>query len=86
MSESQDFYLRQVALCAKAAGETDLDNQRDKFLRSQAAWQTLADRAGKTAAAKAANDAQRIAATELAALDTPELATPEPDVAPQTAD
>jgi len=53
MSEVQDFYLRQVALSAKAADETDLANQRDKYLRSQAAWQVLADRAGKTAAAKA---------------------------------
>lgn len=59
MSEAQDFYLRQVALSAKAAGESDLANQRDKHLRSQAAWQVLADRAGKTAAAKAANEAQK---------------------------
>ncbi|NKJ40841.1 hypothetical protein [Novosphingobium sp. SG720] len=59
MSEAQDFYLRQVALSAKAADESDLANQRDKHLRSQAAWQVLADRAGKTAAAKAANEAQK---------------------------
>ncbi len=61
MSEVQDFYLRQVALSAKAASDSGLANQRDKYLRSQAAWQALADRAGKTAAAKAANDAQKLA-------------------------
>ena len=44
MSEVQDFYLRQVALSAKAASDSGLANQRDKYLRSQAAWQALADR------------------------------------------
>ena len=65
MSEAQDFYLRQVAPSAKAAGETDLANQRDKYLRAQAAWQVLADRAGKTAATKAANEAQKLVQAEI---------------------
>lgn len=59
MSEAQEFYLRQVAISAQAASDSSLENQRDKHLRSQAAWQVLADRAGKTAAAKAANEAEK---------------------------
>jgi len=54
MSELHDFYLRQVALSAEAADNAALANQRDTFLRAQAAWQVLADRAGKTAAGKVA--------------------------------
>jgi purine-nucleoside phosphorylase len=59
VSEAQEFYLRQVAISAQAASDSSLANQRDKHLRSQAAWQALADRAGKTAAAKAANEVEK---------------------------
>jgi hypothetical protein len=47
-----DFYLEQAANCAKAAEETKLPNERSKFLRSQLAWQAMADRRAKLAAAR----------------------------------
>lgn len=39
-----DFYLAQAANCAKSAAEAALPNQREIFLRSQKAWQDMAER------------------------------------------
>ena len=47
-----DFYLEQAANCGKAAEETLLPNERSKFLRSQLAWQAMADRRSKLVAAR----------------------------------
>ena len=44
MTVAGNFYLNQVATCAKAANDAALDNQRETYLRAQAAWQVLADR------------------------------------------
>ena len=38
------FYLEQVATCAVAAASAALANQRETWLRAEAAWQALADR------------------------------------------
>lgn len=38
------FYLEQAALCGQAAEAATLDNQREKFLTAQKAWQALAVR------------------------------------------
>lgn len=43
MASPIDFYLEQAADCARQAAGATLDNQRDKYLQAQAAWQALAD-------------------------------------------
>lgn len=59
MSVSTEFYLRQVAVCAKAASETPLANQRDIYLRAEAAWQALADREVRTKTAREQREAEK---------------------------
>jgi hypothetical protein len=44
VSTESSFYIQQAAKCAKEAEAAMLPNQRAMYLRSQAAWQTLADR------------------------------------------
>ena len=44
MQDPARFYLDQAATCGKAADNTPLANQRETFLRAQAAWQALAMR------------------------------------------
>lgn len=58
MSTPAQFYLDQVAICARAAGASALANERAKFLRSQEAWQALADRTLAVAAARAEREAR----------------------------
>ena len=62
------FYLEQAESCAKAAADAQLPNQRDTYLRSEKAWQTLADRTAATAAARAAREAQTTAMLASSAL------------------
>ncbi len=59
MASERNFYLGQVDICAKAAEDSMLPNLREKFLRSQAAWQALADR-------KSEHEATRAISAELA--------------------
>ena len=59
MFASSQFYLNQAALCAKSAAGTLLPNQRETFLRAQAAWQALADREIEIKAARDLRDAER---------------------------
>ena len=73
MSASGKFYLAQAALCAQNAQGTALANQRDKYLRAQAAWQALADRETGIVAARDLRDAEK------AALGIAELADSEAD-------
>ena len=44
MSATVDLYLARAAESAKAANEADLANVRDRCLRAEAAWRTMADR------------------------------------------
>lgn len=52
------FYLEQAQSCAKAAADAALPNQREILLRSEKAWQTLADRTAATTAARALREAE----------------------------
>ena len=52
MSVSSQFYLEQAAKCARSADDAMLDNQREIFRRSSAAWQAMADRAIRTELAR----------------------------------
>lgn len=44
MSATSDFYLNRASECAREARETSLDNVRDRCLRAEAAWRSMADR------------------------------------------
>ena len=78
MSASGKFYLAQAELCAQSAEKTALANQKDKYLRAQAAWQALADRETGIVAARDLRDAEK-AALGIAELGNVELADGEAD-------
>ncbi len=59
MSATSQFYLEQAAKCARSADDAVLDNQREVFRRSAAAWQAMADRAIRTDTERAKRDATR---------------------------
>lgn len=44
MSTTSEFYLQRANENAKAAGETNLVNVRERCLRAEAAWRTMAER------------------------------------------
>lgn len=62
MSVSGQFFQHQASLCAASAAGCKLDNQRETFLRAQAAWQALADREFGLKAARAEREAEKAAA------------------------
>ena len=59
MSIPLQFYREQAASCARSAQAATLDNQRAIYLRSEQAWQTLADRTAATTLARAERDAAK---------------------------
>lgn len=59
MAVPEEFYLQQAALSARSASETDLPNLRDKYLRSQAAWEVLARREVATRTAREKREADK---------------------------
>ncbi len=59
MAASAQFYIDQAALCAISAEAAPLGNQRDKYLRAEAAWQALADREEEIKAARDKREAER---------------------------
>ena len=59
MSASSQFYIGQAALCARSAAGAILANERDKYLRAEAAWQALADREVGIRTARAQREAER---------------------------
>ena len=59
MSATDDFYRNQAKACAEAAERAELDNQREKFLSAQRAWEALADRTSKIQADRDARTAER---------------------------
>jgi hypothetical protein len=64
MSATDDFYRNQAKACAEAAELAQLDNQREKFLSAQRAWEALANR---TAEIQAGRDARIAEQTETSA-------------------
>ena len=44
MSVTSDFYLARAAESARDAAETNLENVRERCLRSEAAWRAMATR------------------------------------------
>jgi len=57
MSAAGDFYQNQADLCASQADSASLPLLREKYLRSQRAWQALADRAALTEIARKGREA-----------------------------
>ncbi|SFR96012.1 hypothetical protein [Sphingomonas jatrophae] len=57
MSTTSDFYTAQADACARDAAAATLGNVRDRCLRSEAAWRTMAERLqrGQTLAAARAS-------------------------------
>lgn len=47
MSQQRDFYLSRAEEARIGAEEALLDNVRDRWLRAEAAWSEMADRAGR---------------------------------------
>ncbi|MHA6719152.1 hypothetical protein ACX40Y_06825 [Sphingomonas sp. RS6] len=64
MTDSELFRARADEAGALAAG-SDLDNVRDRHLRSQAAWEAMAVRAERVATERARNEAAKQAASAL---------------------
>jgi len=59
MSVSSDFYLARAADCAREAREAKLGNVRDRCLRSEAAWRTMAERVLLAEASKSRQEAEK---------------------------
>ena len=60
MAVSTDHFLAQAEICAQAAKTADLPEQRDKYLRSQIAWEALADSEVRIRDARARRSAERL--------------------------
>lgn len=52
MSQQRDFYLSRAEEARAGADEALLDNVRNRWLRAEAAWTEMADRAQRTEAAR----------------------------------
>lgn len=64
MSASGQFYNAQAATCAANATKATLDNERDKYLRAQAAWEALATRENETQVARLKREADKLTSQE----------------------
>ena len=54
-----EFYLARADQCAKDAGETMLDNVRERHLRSREAWLAMAEKIERTNESRATAAAQK---------------------------
>jgi hypothetical protein len=59
------FYLARAEQARADADSATLDNVRDRCLRSEAAWNQLAERAAKTEQLRVAHEAAKAAALEI---------------------
>ena len=69
MTVSGQFFLNQASSCATSAAGSKLANQRETYLRAQAAWQALADREFGLKAARAQREADKADAETRVAFD-----------------
>jgi hypothetical protein len=63
------FYLARAEQARADADAATLDNVRDRCLRSEAAWNQLAERAAKTEQLRVAHEAAKAAALETSTTD-----------------
>ena len=64
MTKTQDLYLSHAAHAHALSEAADLENVRERCLRSEAAWKEMAARIGRTERLRAANEAEKEAARE----------------------
>ncbi|MGH6694989.1 hypothetical protein [Sphingopyxis sp.] len=64
MSNTSDFYLIQADKCAADAAESSLSQVRDRNLRAEQAWRTMAERLIQTEATRARQVAAAAAKAE----------------------
>jgi hypothetical protein len=62
--KSQELYLLRAADAHAEAEVADLENVRERCLRSEAAWKEMAARAERTEQLRAANEAEKAADRE----------------------
>ena len=67
MSVQHEFYLARAAEAKREADAATLDNVRDRCLRSEAAWLTMAERAERTEKMRAKSEAAKSEAARAAA-------------------
>ncbi len=67
MSIQHEFYLARAAEAKRDAEAATLANVRDRCLRSEAAWRSMADRAERTEKMRAKSEADKAAAAYAAA-------------------
>jgi hypothetical protein len=58
MADQIEFFARQAENCGRSASEATLENERQKFLSAQAAWQALADKTAHVQAEAAKRNAR----------------------------
>jgi hypothetical protein len=62
MSVQHEFYLARADEAKRDAEAATLSNVRDRCLRSEAAWRSMADRAERTEQMRARSEAEKAAA------------------------
>lgn len=67
MSITYEFATERADEAARSAASAELDNVRDRALRSEAAWRAMASQARKTAEARRVREAATAAAAAAAA-------------------
>ena len=67
MSVQHEFYLARAAEARREADAATLSNVRDRCLRSEAAWLSMAERAERTEKMRARSEADKAAAALVAA-------------------
>ena len=67
MSIQHEFYLARAAEAKRDAEAATLANVRDRCLRSEAAWRSMAERAERTEKMRAKSEADKAAAAFAAA-------------------
>jgi hypothetical protein len=66
MSVQHEFYLARAAEAKRDADAATLANVRDRCLRSEAAWRSMAERAERTEKMRAKSEADKAAAAAYA--------------------
>ncbi|HEY5721557.1 MAG TPA: hypothetical protein VIT45_04470 [Allosphingosinicella sp.] len=67
MSVQHEFYLARAAEARREADAASLSNVRERCLRSEAAWLSMAERAERTEKMRARSEADKAAAALIAA-------------------
>ncbi|NIJ06515.1 hypothetical protein FHS31_000097 [Sphingomonas vulcanisoli] len=67
MSVTLDFYVTQADSCARDAAAADLPNVRERSLRAEAAWRTMADRHDRSEKLRSAHAAEKQLSQDIAA-------------------